>query len=72
MSNEYLARYAHSDADTPGELRLKARTDEEAVAEVVAFVEGGYRNGTWCNVELSDGTTYGAANRYGKAVAGAA
>lgn len=70
---QYVARYAHDhDNGTPGRLTLDASTDAEAKAEVIAFVKAGYRNSTWCSVELGDGSTYTAHNKHGSAVAGIA
>ena len=66
----YTAIFAHSDGDTPGRMELDATTDDAAKAEVKAFVASGVRNGTWCNVELSDGRTFGARNKHGDAHSG--
>lgn len=64
----YIARYAHSDEDTVGNLELNASTDAEAIAELKDFVTSGYRNGTWANVELSTGEAFGCRNRHGTAI----
>jgi hypothetical protein len=63
----YTARYAHSDSDTPGKLNLDATTDDEAIKEVTKFVTDGFRNSTWCTVELSNGRHYTARNTSGHA-----
>jgi len=49
---------------------LDALSDAQAVQEVREFVRTGYRNGTWANVELSDGRLYGCRNEHGEAVGG--
>jgi hypothetical protein len=64
---KYTAIFAHSDSDVPGKLTLDASNDVEAKAELKAFVESGYRNGTWANIELSDGAGFGYRNEHGKA-----
>ena len=64
---KYTARYAHSDADTPATLVLDASNDKEAKAEIRRFVASGYRNGTWANTDLSDGSSIGYRNQNGKA-----
>lgn len=65
----YSATYAHSSTDTPGKLALDAKTDDQAKSEVRDFVRTGYRNGTWCCVELSDKSYYSAHNSHGRVVA---
>lgn len=63
----YEMIYAHSDNDIPGSLPLRANTDEQAINEVRAFVEDGFRNGTWGSIEFADGSGYICHNRYGRA-----
>ena len=67
MTN-YVARYAHSDTDTPADLVLSAKTDAEAIEEIKKLVSDGYRNGTWANVGLSDGSVFACRNSHGAAV----
>ena len=67
---KYQAAYAHSNNDSAAQMDLDASSDAQAVEEVREFVRTGYRNGTWCNVELSDGRTYGCHNEHGEAVGG--
>ena len=66
---KYIARYAHSDTDTPADLALDASNDAEAKAEIKAFVASGYRNGTWANIELADGSVYSCRNMHGECAA---
>lgn len=68
MTTTYTARFAHSDADLPGEINLSATTEAEAIAEINEFVASGYRNGTWANVDFTGGRSYCAQNVHGKAV----
>lgn len=66
----YTATYAHSANALAGRLNLDAANDKAAAAEVREFVTAGYRNSTWASAELSDGRTYTAHNRHGKAIGG--
>jgi hypothetical protein len=68
--SKYQAAYAHSDNDSVGQMDLDASSDTQAVEEVREFVRTGHRNGTWANVELSDGRVYGCRNEHGEAVGG--
>ena len=67
---KYQAAYAHSNESSVGHLDIDASSDAQAVQEVREFVRAGYRNGTWANVELSDGRLYGCRNEHGEAVGG--
>lgn len=64
----YTAKYGHSDESIPGTIKLSAISDSEAVAEIREFVQNGYLNGTWANIQLSDGRIYCCKNEHGKAV----
>jgi len=67
---KYQVAYAHSNESSVGHLDIDASSDAQAVqADARAFVAG-YRNGTWANVELSDGRIYGCRNEHGDAVGG--
>lgn len=66
----YSVRYAHSDSDVPGTLTMSAKTDAAFVEKLKAFVEEGFRNGTWANAELKSGAAVGYRNEHGKAVGG--
>lgn len=67
---KYQAAYAHSNNDSAAQMDLDASSDTQAVSEVRDFVRSGYRNGTWANVELSDGRLYGCRNEHGESVGG--
>lgn len=64
----YQAVFGHDANAIPGRITLQASTDDQAIKEVRAFVADGNRNGTWANVQLSDGRVYGASNKHGEAV----
>lgn len=64
----YTMRYAHSDSDTPGSLRMLASNDRLAITEARQFCLNGYRNQTWANVALSTGQTYACRNVHGEVV----
>ena len=66
----YTARYGHEPNATPGDLRLDAKNDDEAIAEVRAFVADGYRNLSWASVPLQDGRQASYRNEHGAAVGG--
>lgn len=66
----YQAAYAHSNESSVGQMFICADSDAQVMQDVRAFVRTGYRNGTWCNVELSDGRIYGCRNEHGEAVGG--
>jgi hypothetical protein len=70
MTAIYSARYGHNDSDVPGSLEFSATNDSQAVQELRQFVEDGFRNGTWAQVALSDGRSYGARNEHGQAIGG--
>ncbi len=65
--NAYTIRYGHSETDIPGQFKIHAATDQDAINEVNAFVKSGYRNGTWATMAITDGY-YAAHNEHGKAV----
>ena len=64
----YIARFTESRGSTTVDLKLDAKTDAQAVAEVRAAVAEGFRDETICLVDLADGRTYGASNKHGEAV----
>lgn len=66
----YSVRFAHSDSDVPGMLAMTAKTDAAFIEKLKAFVEDGFRNGTWANAELKSGAAVGYRNKHGKAVGG--
>lgn len=68
MTKTYIAKYGHTDEAIPGTLELAANSDSAAIEEVREFVGGGYINGTWANVQLSDGRMYCCKNNHGDAV----
>jgi hypothetical protein len=63
----FTASFGHNHNDVPGHITLESTTEKDAIAEARRFVEAGYRNGTWINVDLGNGA-YAASNQDGKAV----
>lgn len=68
MTTIYTARFGHTEESIPGTIELSATSDSSAVIEIRQFVLNGYRNGTWANVQLSDGSVYCCKNEHGEAV----
>lgn len=66
----YIARYTQTSTSNTVELTLDATNDAEAVREVRRLVSDGYRDEASCQVDLTDGRTYGASNRHGTAEGG--
>lgn len=61
------AKYAHDANDIPGELVFEG-SEEEIKKKARKFVQDGFRDGTWINIDFGD-HAYAVRNVLGKAVA---
>jgi hypothetical protein len=66
---KFEAKYGHDEYCTPGVMTIEATDESDAIAQARAFVEDGYRNKTWINLDIGD-SAYRATNEHGKAVGG--
>ena len=65
----YTATIGHQPDCIPGKLSIEALDDADAIRQVDAFVEDGYRNLTWANLSLQEREgAYAACNKHGLAV----
>ncbi|UMO89351.1 hypothetical protein HP572_07460 [Pectobacterium sp. PL64] len=63
-----FARVSVRDSEDYRPLKLSAKTDREAMAELDRFVVDGEKNEAWAVTILDDGRTYMTKNHNGQAV----